>query len=129
MAGGGGEPWFLISSSPVGGRACRSETSLQRRFSILLLNSEGREVPGLGELLRSSGARHNQRSWLSRSTAVLFRQTLVLCLPGSPSAVTEGLSAIGDLLAHGLHTSHGGGHGDSLGAKPSVGSDDRSHKE
>lgn len=99
--------------------------------TVLELSAQlgGREVPGLGELLRSSGARHNQRSWLSRSTAVLFRQTLVLCLPGSPSAVTEGLSAIGDLLAHGLHTSHGGGHGESPGAKPSSGRGDLPPKE
>lgn len=70
----------------------------------------GREVPGFGERLRADGARHTPRAWLSRSTAFLVRRTLVLCLPGSPKAVIEGLEAVGGLIPHVLHVAQGGGH-------------------
>lgn len=71
----------------------------------------GREIPGMGELLRKSGAQFKQSSWLSRSTAVQIQDTVVLCLPGSPRAVEEGLDAIGSLIQHSLHMIEGHGHG------------------
>lgn len=73
----------------------------------------GRVVPGIGELLRSDGAKYTSRSWLSRSVAVLIRDSLIICLPGSPSAVTQGLTAIGELICHAIHTNAGAGHASS----------------
>lgn len=70
----------------------------------------GREIPGVGELLRQDGATHNKNAWLSRSTAILVRDTLIVCLPGNPAAVTEGLTAIGGLIRHALHIGSGGAH-------------------
>ena len=71
----------------------------------------GREVPGFGELLRADGAKKTEMSWLSRSTAVLIGKTLIVCLPGKPSAVVEGLSSISHLIQHAVHTAKGGNHG------------------
>ncbi len=80
--------------------------------TILELSAKlgGREIPGLGELLRISGAQHTKASWLSRSVAVMVRGTLIVCLPGSPKAVQQGLDAVGELLRHSLHVADGGGH-------------------
>ncbi|MCC7442595.1 MAG: bifunctional molybdenum cofactor biosynthesis protein MoaC/MoaB [Bdellovibrionales bacterium] len=70
----------------------------------------GREVPGIGERLRAEGARHTPMSWLSRSAGFQVGGALVLCLPGSPKAVVEGLNAVEPLLKHAIHVSKGGSH-------------------
>lgn len=69
-----------------------------------------RLVPGIGELLRSEGARATPMSWLSRSVAGLLGDTLVVALPGSAKAVRECLIAIEKLLPHALHVAAGGDH-------------------
>lgn len=60
----------------------------------------GRQVPGIGERLRSSGARYTPFSWLSRSVSVVVDQLFILSLPGSPKAVLEGLNELKDVLPH-----------------------------
>ncbi len=70
----------------------------------------GREIPGFGELMRQSGARHVATSWLSRSLAVTIKNSVILCLPGKPKAVIEGLEALQPILSHALHTAQGGDH-------------------
>jgi molybdenum cofactor biosynthesis protein MoaC len=70
----------------------------------------GREIPGLSELLRMDGAKHTHMTWLSRSTVVQIRDTLIVCLPGNPNAVTQGLDVLGPLFLHALHVSKGGKH-------------------
>ncbi len=69
-----------------------------------------REVPGFGELLRSSGARHTPRAFLSRSGAGMIGSSLVIMLPGSLKAVKEGLEALLPLLPHAFHVTRGGRH-------------------
>lgn len=61
-----------------------------------------REIPGYGELLRADGQRHTRMAVLSRSLAGTLGRTLILCLPGSPKAVQEGLSVLAPTLAHAL---------------------------
>jgi molybdenum cofactor synthesis domain-containing protein len=69
-----------------------------------------REVPGFGELLRSSGARHTPLAFLSRSGAGMIGSSLVIMLPGSLKAVKEGLEALLPLLPHAFHVTRGGRH-------------------
>ncbi len=70
----------------------------------------GREIPGIGECLRQSGSQYTDHAWLSRSIAVMIQNTLIVCLPGNPKAVREGLEAIGKLIRHSLHIANGGSH-------------------
>ncbi len=53
-----------------------------------------REIPGVGELLRSGGAKYTPLSWSSRAVAGIIGDTLVITLPGNPAAVTEGMDAL-----------------------------------
>lgn len=77
-----------------------------------------RENPGLAELLRHEGARHTPFAAVSRGVVGVVDWpaehgpggTLVVNLPGRPSAVTEGLDVIGPLLDHVLDQVSGGDH-------------------
>lgn len=57
-------------------------------------------VPGVGELLRSSGAAFTPFSWSSRSIGATLGNVLIITLPGSPKAVKEGLDVLGPLMKH-----------------------------
>ncbi|MCB0403921.1 MAG: bifunctional molybdenum cofactor biosynthesis protein MoaC/MoaB [Bdellovibrionales bacterium] len=70
-----------------------------------------REVSGLGEILRSASAAFTRKAWLSDASAFILRNSLILCLPGSPKAVGECLGIVGDLIPHALHVIRGGDHG------------------
>lgn len=59
-----------------------------------------REVPGIGELLRSHGSRYTELSWASRSVGGMIGKTLIIALPGRENAVREGFEALSVLLPH-----------------------------
>jgi molybdenum cofactor synthesis domain-containing protein len=77
-----------------------------------------RENPGLAELLRHEGARHTPFAAASRGVVGVVDWpadrgvggTLVVNLPGRPSAVDEGMDVIAPLLGHLLDQVAGGGH-------------------
>ena len=60
------------------------------------------EIPGYGELLRADGLRHTPMAVLSRSLAGSLEAVLIICLPGSPKAVQQGLLALAPTLPHAL---------------------------
>jgi len=70
-----------------------------------------REVPGLAEWFRHASSEHTPLAWLSRARSALVGDgTLVLCLPGSPKAVAQGISILGPLLPHALAMMRGEPH-------------------
>ena len=69
-----------------------------------------RIVPGLTEVMRVEGFRKTPNAILSRGMAGIRKNTLVINLPGSPSAVRECLELIVDVLPHAVEMMLGGGH-------------------
>jgi molybdopterin adenylyltransferase len=59
-------------------------------------------VDGIGERMRSEGAKKTPLAALSRSMCAVRGKSLILNLPGSPSAATESLAAVIDILPHAL---------------------------
>jgi molybdenum cofactor synthesis domain-containing protein len=59
-----------------------------------------KEASGLAELMRLEGLKKTPFAALSRSLAGARRQTLILCLPGSPKGAVESLEAVLKLLPH-----------------------------
>ena len=61
-----------------------------------------KEAPGFNEAMRVDGFRKTPHALLSRGIAGIRGKTLIINLPGSPKAVTEGLELILPALPHGI---------------------------
>jgi molybdenum cofactor synthesis domain-containing protein len=59
-----------------------------------------REVPGLVEALRFTGYRKTPLAVISRGVAGIRGRTLIINLPGSPSAVRDGMETLAPILPH-----------------------------
>jgi molybdopterin adenylyltransferase len=59
-----------------------------------------REIPGLGELMRSEGLKFTPKAVLSRGLAGVRGRTLIVNLPGSPKGAVQSLDAIAKLVPH-----------------------------
>lgn len=70
----------------------------------------GREIPGVGELLRLYGSKFTKLSWGSRSLGAVLNNTLIVALPGSPNAVQESMECLIEILPHLVKMSNGGTH-------------------
>ena len=71
-----------------------------------------REIPGLGELMRTKGREFTPLAALSRSLAGTRGKVLIVSLPGSPRGAVQSLDAIVELVPHVLdllrgRTDHG----------------------
>ena len=66
-----------------------------------------RLVEGVGERMRSEGARKTPLAALSRGVCGVRGKTLVLNVPGSPAAATESLAAVLEILPHALELLRG----------------------
>ena len=59
-----------------------------------------RELPGFGEVMRRESLKLTPNAILSRSLAAVVGQSLVLCLPGKPSAAVECLGFVAAAIPH-----------------------------
>lgn len=69
-----------------------------------------RELEGAQEAFRSFGQVRTPYAMLSRCVCGLIGETLILCLPGSPAAVEDGLTALFPYLLHILQVREGCRH-------------------
>lgn len=58
------------------------------------------EMPGLAEVLRSTGYQETPLAAISRSVTGIRGQTLIINLPGNPKAVRDGMEALSPILPH-----------------------------
>jgi cyclic pyranopterin phosphate synthase len=76
----------------------------------VLKEISSKELPGFGELQRQYGAQFTKASWLSRCSAYVVKETLVVLFPGSPKAVQQGLDCVGALIPHAVRMLRGEAH-------------------
>jgi molybdenum cofactor synthesis domain-containing protein len=69
-----------------------------------------RILEGFGEMLRRESAAYTDTAWLSRMTAGMMKETLVVALPGSPKAVAECWEIVRPFMALALTRIAGQGH-------------------
>ena len=79
------------------------------------------EVPGLAEAMRADGRRRTPMADLSRGLVGVAGRSLVVNLPGSPTAAIESLAALEPTLRHALETLAGPfDHGDAAPGRPDL---------
>jgi molybdenum cofactor synthesis domain-containing protein len=61
-----------------------------------------REIPGMAEGMRAQGLKKTDRAMLSRAVAGVYKQTLIINLPGSAKAVRENLAVVIGVIPHAL---------------------------
>lgn len=66
-----------------------------------------REIPGIGEAMRSFSMNITRNAMLSRGVAGMAGSSLIISLPGSPKAVREILHYLGETLKHAHHMIRG----------------------
>ncbi|MBK8224082.1 MAG: bifunctional molybdenum cofactor biosynthesis protein MoaC/MoaB [Candidatus Obscuribacter sp.] len=69
-----------------------------------------RELPGISEALRAYGQERNSFSMLSRGLAGLRDKTIIVALPGSPSAAQDGVKVLFPVVNHAFKMLAGQGH-------------------
>ena len=69
-----------------------------------------RVAPGIAEAMRAASLAATPMAMLSRAAAGVRGTTLVVNLPGSPTAATENLAVVLPVLGHALDQLHGGDH-------------------
>jgi molybdopterin adenylyltransferase len=61
-----------------------------------------KQVPGIAEAMRSEGLIKTKRAMLSRAVAGVRGKTLIINLPGSPTAVRESFTAVLEVIPHAI---------------------------
>lgn len=60
-------------------------------------------IPGIGELIRNIGLNYSLMSCLSASISGIYKKSLIISLPGNPSAVNECLDVLQYILLHSIN--------------------------
>ncbi len=101
-----GKQFAAIFTTGGTGVAARDVTPEATRAAI------EREIPGIGELMRSHGRKSTPLAALSRALAGIRGQVLIVNLPGSPRGAVESLDGIINVVPHILQLLRGDtGHG------------------
>ena len=101
-----GNQFAAIFTTGGTGVAARDVTPEATRAAI------EREIPGIGELMRSHGRKSTPLAALSRALAGIRGQVLIVNLPGSPRGAVESLDGIINVVPHILQLLRGDtGHG------------------
>lgn len=66
-----------------------------------------KEIPGIGEAMRSFSLNSTRNALLSRGCAGIADNTLIINLPGSPKAVSETLDYLSDTIKHAYYMIRG----------------------
>ncbi len=66
-----------------------------------------RELPGFSEAMRAESFRVTPRSIGSRAVSGMYKDTLIINLPGSPKAVSECLGVVLDAIPHVIEVAKG----------------------
>ncbi|MEA1881996.1 MAG: molybdopterin-binding protein, partial [Candidatus Marinimicrobia bacterium] len=68
------------------------------------------KLPGIEQALHSYGRSNVKTAMLSRLTAGVVRDAMVICLPGSPGAVKDALNVLVPTIFHSFHMMKGEKH-------------------
>jgi molybdenum cofactor synthesis domain-containing protein len=69
-----------------------------------------RLTPGIAEAIRQASLQITPRAMLSRATAGIRKNTLIVNLPGSPKAAVESIEVFLPVMAHAMEMMRGGNH-------------------
>lgn len=69
-----------------------------------------KELPGVAEAIRKYGQERNSFAMLSRASAGLRKDTIIISLPGAKSAVEDGMNVIFPVVHHAFAMLKGQGH-------------------
>ena len=83
---------YIVRSPPL-------QTQFNQPFSTARAVLE-KELPGFGEAMRMEGFKHTPRAMGSRAIAGIYKQTLIINLPGSPKGVAENLAVVLPVIPH-----------------------------
>ncbi len=72
------------------------------------INVIDKRIPGIEEAMRQASSQHTPFAMLSRAVAGLAGSTLIVNLPGKPTAAIENLAALEPVLSHAIELSRGG---------------------
>lgn len=86
-------PAVIITSGGTG----LTPDDLTPEYTTPLLD---KEIPGIMEAVRAHGRTRNPLAAISRGVAGVAESTVIINLPGSPKAVTEGMEVLAEILPH-----------------------------
>lgn len=69
-------------------------------------------LPGVEQALHNYGRQRIPEAMLSETLAGTIGQTIIVCLPGSPSAANDALAVLVPVIFHAFDVQRGAGHGD-----------------